>query len=258
MRGRVAGVWACLLLLMTAPVRADDLVHLRARPQVPPPVAAEPVGPVRLGDGIVFVPKSYRPGQPLPVLVMLHGASQRGADMIARLAPVAEARGILIAAPDSGEYTWDMLAARRHEADERWGPRYGTDPARIDAFLALVFARYAVDPARVALAGFSDGATYALSLGPENRDLFSTLIAFSPGRVAPPHAQGAVSGGGQIRVFISHGKADRVLPLEETARATAPAFTRRGFRVELRVFEGGHTMPLEVVEGALDWWLGRG
>ncbi|MDZ5647856.1 alpha/beta hydrolase [Nitrospirillum sp. BR 11828] len=258
MRGRVLGVLACLLPLMMAPARADDLVHLTARPRVTPVAVEAPVGPVRLGDGMVLVPRSYRPGQPLPVLVMLHGASQRGADMIARLAPVAEARGILIAAPDSGDYTWDMLAARKREADERWGPRYGTDPARIDAFLALVFARYAVDPARVALAGFSDGATYALSLGPENRDLFSTLIAFSPGHIAPLHTQGAVPGGGQIRVFISHGRADRVLPLEETARATAPAFTRRGFLVELRVFDGGHAMPPEVVESALEWWLGRG
>ncbi|MEA1650732.1 alpha/beta hydrolase-fold protein [Nitrospirillum sp. BR 11164] len=251
-------VFACLLVLTTVPVWADDLVHLRARPQVPPPVTEEPVGPTRLGDGIVLIPKTYRPGQPLPLLVMLHGASQRGADMVARLAPVAEARGVIIAAPDSGDYTWDMLAARKHEADERWGPRYGTDPARIDAFLALVFARYAVDPAQVALAGFSDGATYALSLGPENRDLFTTLIAFSPGRVAPLHTQGAMPGGGQIRVFISHGRADRVLPLDETTRTTAPAFTRRGFRVELRVFDGGHAMPPQVVEGALDWWLGRG
>ncbi|TWB17256.1 phospholipase/carboxylesterase [Nitrospirillum amazonense] len=256
MRGRVARVLACLLLFLAAPARADDLVHLTARPQVPPPGAEGTVGPVRLGDGIVLIPESYRPGRPLPLLVMLHGASQRGADMVARLAPTAEARGVIIAAPDSGDYTWDMLAARKHEADERWGPRYGTDPARIDAFLALVFSRYAVDPSRVALAGFSDGATYALSLGPENRDLFPTLIAFSPGHVAPLHTQGATSGGGQIRVFISHGKADRVLPLEETARATVPAFTRRGFLVELRVFDGGHTMPPEVVEGALDWWLG--
>ncbi|ASG20726.1 alpha/beta hydrolase [Nitrospirillum viridazoti] len=256
MRGRVVGVLACLLLLIAVPARADDLVHLTARPQVPPPVAEGTVGPVRLGDGIVLIPGSYRPGQPLPLLVMLHGASQRGADMVARLAPVAEARGVIIAAPDSGDYTWDMLAARKHEADERWGPRYGTDPARIDAFLAQVFARYAVDPTRVALAGFSDGATYALSLGPENLDLFTTLIAFSPGRIAPLHTQGDPPGVGQARVFISHGKADRVLPLEETARTTAPAFKRRGFLVEVRVFDGGHVLPPEVIERALDWWLG--
>ncbi|TWB44349.1 alpha/beta hydrolase [Nitrospirillum pindoramense] len=258
MRGRVVWVLACLPLLLTVLARADDVVHLTARPQVTPVAAEEAVGPVRLDDGMVLIPRSYRPGQPLPLLVMLHGASQRGADMVARLAPLAETRGVIIAAPDSRDYTWDMLAARKHETDERWGPRYGSDPARIDTFLARVFARYAVDPARVALAGFSDGATYALSLGPENLGLFPTLIAFSPGHIAPLHTQGTLSDGGQRRVFISHGTADRVLPLEETARATVPAFKRRGFLVDLRVFEGGHAMPPEVVESALDWWLGRG
>jgi predicted esterase len=37
----------------------------------------------------------------------------------------------------------------------------------------------AIDPARVAIGGFSDGATYALSLGLINGDLFK--------RVAPSH-----------------------------------------------------------------------
>ncbi|MEA1676452.1 alpha/beta hydrolase [Nitrospirillum sp. BR 11163] len=256
MQGRVVGMVACLLLLMPRPAPADDLVHLTARPPVSPATVAVRLGPLRLGDGVVYAPKSYQPGQPLPLLVMLHGASQRGADMVLRLAQVAEARGVLIAAPDSGDYTWDMLAARKRETDERWGPRYGNDPARIDAFLALVFVRYAVDPARVALAGFSDGATYALSLGPENLGLFHTLIAFSPGRIAPPHGR-ADTGDGQARVFISHGKADRVLPLEETARTTVPALRRRDFQVEFLVFDGGHAMPPEVVDGAFDWWLGR-
>jgi phospholipase/carboxylesterase len=33
----------------------------------------------------------------------------------------------------------------------------------------------------VALGGFSDGASYALSLDLTNGDLFASLIAFSPG-----------------------------------------------------------------------------
>ncbi|MBB6250387.1 alpha/beta hydrolase [Nitrospirillum iridis] len=254
MRGRIARVVACLLL-MAGPALGDDIVHLAARPQIPPPVGEVPRGILRLGDGVVYVPGTYQPGTPLPLLVVLHGAGQRGADMVRLFLPAAEARGVIVAAPDSNDYTWDMLAARKREVDERWGPRYGADPPRIDAFLAPVFARYAVDPARVALAGFSDGATYALSFGPENLGLFRTLIAFSPGRIAPPHTRGDSPGGASARIFISHGKADRVLPLEETARATAPALGRHGFAVEVRVFEGGHVVPPEMITDALDWWL---
>jgi len=48
----------------------------------------------------------------------------------------------------------------------------------------------AADPARVTLGGFSDGATYALSIGLANGDLFPQVIGCSPGFIAqaPPPA----------------------------------------------------------------------
>jgi phospholipase/carboxylesterase len=56
----------------------------------------------------------------------------------------------------------------------------------IDHSLQYVFDRYTVDPARLGIAEFSDGASYALSLGLPSGDLFSHIIAFSPGFMRPP------------------------------------------------------------------------
>jgi len=78
----------------------------------------------------------------------------------------------VIVAPDSRGRTWDAIEGRM-----------GPDVEFIDTALRSVFAHVRVNPARVAMAGFSDGASYALGLGLANGDLFSHVIAFSPGFV---------------------------------------------------------------------------
>lgn len=89
--------------------------------------------------------------------------------------------------PDSRGRSWDMITGRR----------FGPDVEFLDAALAAVFSTCVVDTSRLCLAGFSDGATYALSLGLANGDLFTHLAAFSPGYVDPPTQVGTVRVGGR-------------------------------------------------------------
>lgn len=76
--------------------------------------------------------------------------------------------------PQSRGSTWDGI---------RDG--FGKDVALIDAGLLQIFQQYDIDRQRVAVGGFSDGASYALSLGLTNGQLFSHIIAFSPGFMSP-------------------------------------------------------------------------
>ena len=89
---------------------------------------------------------------------------------------------------------------------------FGPDQEFIGTALRWTFANCAIDRSRVALAGVSDGASYALSLGIGNGDTFSHLIAFSPAFVLPAQARG------KPRIFISHGTKDPVMPIETTGR----------------------------------------
>lgn len=50
--------------------------------------------------------------------------------------------------------------------------------------LAKVFQEYTVDPTHLAIAGFSDGASYSISLGVCNGFLFTHIIGFSPGNLS--------------------------------------------------------------------------
>jgi phospholipase/carboxylesterase len=106
-----------------------------------------------------------------------------------------------------------------------------------------------VDQRRVMVGGFSDGASYALSLGLTNGDLFASVLAFSPGFAAPGRTRGSP------RIFISHGTRDPVLPIEATSRKLAPRFERAGYDVRYLEFEGGHTLPPEVARTAATWVL---
>jgi phospholipase/carboxylesterase len=127
---------------------------------------------------------------------------------------------------------------------------YGPDVAAIDGALEQTFSRYAVDPARVAVAGYSDGASYALSLGVANGDLFTHILAFSPGFMAPAVQTGSP------RIFVSHGTRDRWLPIERCSRRIVPQLERAGYEVRYREFEGGHVVPPEIGREAAVWFTG--
>jgi phospholipase/carboxylesterase len=150
----------------------------------------------------------------------------------------AQARGFIVLAPDSRLSTWDVI---------RGG--FGPDVAFLDEALSHVFARVAIDPARVAVGGFSDGGSYALCLGLANGDLFSHVLAFSPGFAAPAVVAG------RPRIFISHGDRDEVLPVDRCGRRLARVLAEGGYDVDYREFAGGHLVPPEMVEGALDRFL---
>ena len=103
--------------------------------------------------------------------------------------------------------------------------------------LEKVFGLADVDPARVTIGGFSDGATYALSLGLANGDFFRRIIAWSPGFYIGGQAYG------RPEIFISHGTADQILPIDRCSRMIVPALKKQGYTVTFRQFDGGHEIP---------------
>ena len=235
-----SSLWGCFGDSDPMGVSSDG--RLQARPRAPgsTPVRGEsPLGLESGRDGLIYVPSAYEPATPAPLLVLLHGAGGSAADWRSAF-PTAAGRGIVVLAPDSRGTTWDRIHGD-----------FGRDLAFLDAAMSQVFSLCAIDPLRVALAGFSDGASYALSLGVGNGDLFSHLVAFSPGLVASGPTLV-----GKPRIFVSHGSQDRVISLQTSRDAIVPLLTDAGYDVRFEVFDGGHTVPATVFDQSLDWFLG--
>ncbi len=213
--------------------------RLDARPGPGPAGPLLPVGTTSLdlggrAEALLAVP----PGSgPRPLLVFCHGAGGDAAQSLAAVGEVAVARGVAVLATTSVAATWDLLAGG-----------LGRDVAVLDAALQEVAAGLAVS--RLALGGFSDGGSYALSLGLANGDLFEALLAFSPGFAAPPGRTG------RPRVWVAHGTHDRVLPVERCGRRVVQQLTAAGYDVVYDEFDGGHVVTPALVTAALDTWLG--
>ena len=115
-----------------------------------------------------------------------------------------------------------------------------------------MFETVATDPARLCIGGFSDGATYAVSLGLINGDLFPRVAAFSPGFVIP----GATHG--KPRFFVSHGSADKILPIDRCSRVIVSRLQKRGYDVTFREFDGGHDIPPAIAREGMTWIAASG
>jgi phospholipase/carboxylesterase len=188
-------------------------------------------------DALLYVPAGYKPETAAPLALTLHGAGGNAEHGISYLQRFADEFGIILLAPKSLRATWDVIA------DE-----YGADVEFIDNALKRVFEQYNVDFSRLAACGFSDGASYGLSLGITNGDLFSHIIAFSPGFMAPT-AQTDTP-----RIYISHGTHDGVLPIKRCSRRIVPQLEKSGYDVIYREFEGTHTIPPEINREAVEWF----
>lgn len=216
---------------------------LRARPEriatpAAPTPGRHPLGLDRTRDGAVLVPVGLDPAKPTALIVALHGAGGIATQMLDLLAVQAERHGLIVLAPESRGSTWDVI---------RGG--YGSDVAFIDRALAKIFQLQSIDPAQIALSGFSDGASYGLSLGVINGELFDHILAFSPGFMAPTSTDDTP------RIFVSHGIHDEVLPIDPCSRRIVPDLKRAGYDVEYHEFDGGHVVPPEMVERAVERFL---
>ena len=228
--------------------RALDRGHARGRlASRPRPLSGaagtpglEPLGLGSERDGVVYAPAGYRPERPAPLVVMLHGAAGSARRGLPRLQRLADEHGLLLLAVDARASTWDALIGG-----------FGPDAAFIDAALARTFSRYAVDVGRIAAEGFSDGASYALGLALTNGDLFTHAIAFSPGSVPLVERRGSPA------VFVSHGTADEILPIERCSRRIVPELERRRYAVRYIEFDGPHLVPPAIAEQAVRWFLSR-
>lgn len=202
-----------------------------------------PPGRHRLGvagerDAVLYVPEGIPVDAPVPLWIMFHGAGGFPEKVLPFIEPHADAHKFLVLAPHSTFPTWDIVIGGN-----------GPDLQQLHRALAAVGARYPIRRDRLAFAGFSDGASYALSIGITNGDIASHVIAFSGGFMSVFRQEGAP------RVFIAHGSSDEQLPVQTGGRTHAAKLQAAGYDVEYVEFDGPHAIQPAVVGEAVRFFL---
>jgi phospholipase/carboxylesterase len=146
--------------------------------------------------------------KPAPLILMLHGSRDSGEIIARHVRAIADEIGAIVVAPDSRDYTWDVAN----------------------------------------IGGFSDGGSYALSVGLMNGDLFTHVIAFSPGFMR------LKSTNGHPHVFLAHGTEDDVLPITQS-RTFARAIRGAGYDLTYVEFPGKHVVVERIARQALADWF---
>jgi phospholipase/carboxylesterase len=217
--------------------RGGDSV-LRVRPHQPTKSVQPGEHTLDLGgdrDGLLIVPQQYRPDKAAPLAVMLHGAGGH-ARRLALLLSMANSFGVVLLVPESRGTTWDGVRGS-----------YGPDVDFISRALDQTFTRCAVDQRKLAVGGFSDGATYGLSLGLDNGTLFTHVMAFSPGFNAARRPS---------RV-AAHFRLARPLRYHPAHRCHQPPHRPRargrGLLGDLQ--DGPHAVPEGIAEDGFRWFV---
>jgi predicted esterase len=209
-----------------------------------------PTGFVRLEHGessaVLLTPEEIDPARRYPLITVFHGAGRMDEMLVKMARNVPAERDALVLVPRSVEPTWDLI--------------FGGERADLD-FLEyaydLIYRRYPIDPERQALLGYSDGASYAVSLALANPLVFDAAMCWAAG-FAVADRNVFTTEQPRPRVYMEHGTHDQLFAFEQIAVPLRDNLRKAGCDVTFSVDEGGRHMPSgSFQDEALDWYFGK-
>ena len=192
-------------------------------------------------------------GQRLPAVVMVHG--WQGNEQVMGIFERTVPPGVIIISPQAPielapeSYGWSLA--------EEGQASFEAGVSALQAFVGDLPSAYPVDPQRVVLMGFSQGASmcYALLLkAPALMLGVGGLAGFLPELARPWLIPGRLTG---KHIFIAHGADDETVALPY-ARAARGDLARVGAEVAYHEYEGvGHKVNAQGLRDLTEWLAAR-
>lgn len=179
-------------------------------------------------DGCALRFLLYRPKRveaPIPLMLFLHGAGERGDDLSA-----VSKHGIPKRAAQGDDLPF-IAVSPQCPAESWWTAHL----AELSALLDAVKGRHPVDPDRVYLTGLSMGGYGTWALAAQSPETFAAAAPICGGG-DPETAPKLIN----LPIWAFHGAKDEVVPLERS-EAMVDAVKQAGGNVQLTVYpEAGH------------------
>ena len=151
--------------------------------------------------------------KPAPLVIVLHGKTQRGADMVMRTAwpLIAKRDGFAVVYPDGLNNAW--ADSRPEERRALRGPPEGTgDVAFITGLIEKLVANGVADARRVYVTGISNGAAMTMTLVCARADLFAAAASVIMNLT--DESAGACHPSRPTPMLIMNGTVDPLVPYE--------------------------------------------
>jgi phospholipase/carboxylesterase len=193
------------------------------------------------GGFSLYVPETWDGRSAMPVVTALHGGHGHGRDFLWTWLREARAGGVMVVSPTSRDRTWSLMGE-------------DVDASALREILAFVCERYPVDRARVLLTGMSDGGTYTLLAGLQDRMPF-THLAPACGVLHPLLLGEGLERARDRPIYLVHGALDWMFPVA-TARMGRDALQAAGARLVYReLADLSHTYPRDENPKILEWLM---
>ncbi len=206
----------------------------------------------------LLVPRAYKPGTALPLVVWLHGSGEKGADNVSPLRALgktfltdAEKCPAFVLVPQCPSKTaWHAVGYNKVPAV--------TEPSRmLVATIEGLVKEFGLDGHRIYLGGFSMGGCGTWEILTRYPGLFTAAfpIAGPPFAGKPGERPGLAAVIKHVPIWAFHGDRDNVAPVDGT-RAIVAALKKEGADVKYTEYRGGgHECAGALKDPKLVEWL---
>lgn len=199
------------------------------------------------------IPKEATITDPAPIVVMVHGRA--GDESVMWIFKQAIPKGVAIVSPrapiaeSEDAFAWfDSSQGTLHPTNES----LESSLTKFQVFIESLPYIYSIDPSRLVLMGFSQGAAICNAFTFRNPGAVIGVASLAGSMIQPIDSSSPAGSVENLPVLIAHGVSDDTIPLEY-AHKTRDRYLELGADVTYGEYSTGHKMTMQAINDLKAW-----